>query len=89
MYSVCYGKVIPTKYLVSESRIEAPASVLCNASATAERQSATACKETVLKQGYFQKYAFLLLWEIRLPAARTPEVTHGWTVFQGETKTET
>lgn len=41
MYSVCYGKVIPAKYLVSESRIEAPASVLCNASAMVATQTAT------------------------------------------------
>lgn len=41
MYSVCYGKVIPAKYLVSESRIQAPASGLCNVSATVATQTAT------------------------------------------------
>lgn len=41
MYSVCYGKVIPAKYLVSESSIEAPASELRNASAMVATQTAT------------------------------------------------
>ena len=41
MFSVCYGKIIPEECRVSESRTEAPASVLCNASATAATQTVT------------------------------------------------
>lgn len=41
MYTVCYCKFNPAKYLASESRLEEPASALCNASATAATHTAT------------------------------------------------